>query len=312
MEGTALWNDPRGVQDAFPLAVRYAELRELPAASSTLREPRAGGDGFTYTERHLQCVWFDSRWRPPALTSLDGEPVLVLSPGRWNLEAGPDFLGAMLEVGSDRRRIGGDVEIHVHPTDWTQHGHAADPRYANLAAHVTFFGGSASLPGLPPSTIRIALREALRAAPAFSFDLVDVTAYPFSALPVSAPPCAGALAGWSREAREALLVSAAHERMRQKALRMAARVAEAGAAQTFYEEVMTALGYKHNRAAFLTLARRVPADGLASEAQGDPARAYAALAGVAGLLPADAPRGCDDETRTFVRSLWDAWWRLPS
>jgi hypothetical protein len=236
----------------------------------------------------------------------------VLSPGRWNLEAGPDFLGATLEVGRDRRRIAGDVEVHVHPSDWLQHGHGSDARYGAVVAHVTYFGGNAPLPGLPPGSVRVALREALRAAPSFSFDLIDVTAYPFAALPAHGTPCARRLAALSRESREALLVSAAHERWKQKAARMAGRIAEVGPGQTLYEEVLTALGYKHNRAAFLTLARRAPVASLAQEAGGDPFRACAALLGAAGLLPPDLPRDADAQTREGVRAMWDVWWRLPS
>jgi hypothetical protein len=281
------------------------------ASPAAFREAPASAGGFGYTERHLQCVWFDARWRPP-LTTIEGEPVAVLSPGRWNLEAGPDFLDAVLEIGRDRRRTAGDVEIHVHPGDWRQHGHAADARYASLAAHVTYFAPNGPLPGIPPHVVRIALGEALRAQPSFSFDLVDLTAYPYSTLPAELPPCALRLAAWPRAERERLLVCAAHERLRLKAARIARRMAEAGPAQTFYEETLIALGYKHNRAGFLTLARRVPAAELAAASGGDALRAYAMLLGVAGLLPGDLPGETDGETRAFVRAVWDAWWRMPS
>jgi hypothetical protein len=34
------------------------------------------------------------------------------------MEPGPDFLGAVLRIGPERRRIRGDVEIHLRPSDW--------------------------------------------------------------------------------------------------------------------------------------------------------------------------------------------------
>ena len=71
---------------------------------------------------------------------------------------------------------------------------------------------------------------------------------------------------------------------------------------------MAALGFKHNKATFRRLATAVPGDVLAREGREDPARAYALLLGVAGLLPAPDTGG-DEETRLFVRALWDRWWK---
>ena len=61
------------------------------------------------TERHVQAVWYDRDLRPDRLVSRRGERVAVVHPGTWNLEAGPDFLGAVLEVGEPPRRVVGDV-----------------------------------------------------------------------------------------------------------------------------------------------------------------------------------------------------------
>ena len=73
---------------------------------------------FPYRERHLQCLWTDPRLRPTGLKTSEGEPVAVEHPGDWNLEAGPDFLNAVLLVGKEKRRISGDLEIHIHPSGW--------------------------------------------------------------------------------------------------------------------------------------------------------------------------------------------------
>ena len=68
---------------------------------------------FPYRERHIQCLWADPRLRPAKLTTSEGEPVRVEHPGDWNLEAGPDFRNAVLLVGKEKRRISGDLEIHI-------------------------------------------------------------------------------------------------------------------------------------------------------------------------------------------------------
>jgi hypothetical protein len=259
----------------------------------------------TFSERHLRCVWFDAELRPPHLVTARGEAIEVESPGVWNLEAGPDFLGAVLLVGPERRRVTGDVEIHIHPADWQAHGHSADPRYARVRFHVTFFPGTASL---PPDIAHLALRDALAAQPRFAFESIDLTAYPYGRRSPT-PPCGAALQSWTPDEREAWLAAAGEARLRQRAERIAHASAERGPDQVVYEEVMAALGYKHNQAAFRRLAEAMPLATLRAEANGDTDTAYALLAGVAGLLPSQLATRMDEESRSFVRGLWDAWWR---
>jgi len=73
------------------------------------------------TERHVQAIWYDAALRPSNLVTRRGSAVTVVSPGEWNLEAGPDFKNAVLEIGKDRRRVIGDVEVHLCPADWDVH-----------------------------------------------------------------------------------------------------------------------------------------------------------------------------------------------
>jgi len=291
--------------NGFP---RSASYRHLTAPAGKVRE-RGQDDVFPYSERHLQCVWFDAAYRPTALRSAQGEDVVVESPGRWNLEAGPDFLDAALIVGPARRRVGGDVEIHVRAADWLDHGHADDALYANVVAHVTYFAGSLPAHALPASAVQIALKDSLNADPSFSFETLDVTAYPHAARPAEPPPCARVLTAWPAERKTGLLAAAGEERLRRKALRLAAAMRERGPDQLLYEEIMAALGYKHNRAPFRQLARRLPLTALGEEAGGDPLAAYALLLGVAGLIPAQFSGRWDAETRAFVRTVWDRWWK---
>lgn len=76
--------------DLFPESADYRGL--LPESRSTVREADPSLDPFS--ERHLHCVWFDDRLRPSPLRTARGEELRILSPGRWNLESGPDFLDA--------------------------------------------------------------------------------------------------------------------------------------------------------------------------------------------------------------------------
>ncbi len=278
------------------------------AHACLVREPRPSGRVFPYSERHVQAVWFDQRWRPGGLMTTGGERVEVVYPGRWNMEAGPDFLDAVLVLGSGMRRVEGDVEVHVFPAGWRQHGHRHDPKYRRVVAHVTYFEGVLEAGELPPGAVQIPLRSLLQAQPGFAFEHLDVTEYPYAGRS-DQPPCREVLRGWSPDAKAQLLVSAGHARMRLKAERLATAVAERGLDQVWYESVMGAMGYQHNKRAAQALAELAPLDHWRACAGGDVVHGYAILAGLSGLLPTEMDAAWDVETRDFVRLLWDVWWR---
>jgi len=103
-----------------------------------------------------------------------------------------------------------------------------------------------------------------------------------------------------------ILRAAGHYRLREKANRILARLTQSGdRQQVFYEEIMTALGYKNNQAPFRTLARLVPAVAL-QEASRENAFAY--LLGTARLLP-QPDTAPDTDGKHVIRTLWDTWWK---
>lgn len=285
----------------------YAAL--LPAALREVREPSERYQaGYHWTERHLQCVWFDDRLRPANLVTRDGETIRVESPGRWNLEAGPDFLDAALRVGREERRITGDVEVHVRPVDWDRHRHDREGLYRGVVLHVTYFSSPPLVSPSGDGLLHLALTDSLAARPAFSFDDVDVAAYPHAILPQTPRPCGLALCD-RRDRWESLLASAGRHRMQLKTQRLRERLARVqDRDQLLYEETLAALGYKHHAAAFRRLAQHLPLR------IWDPAapveRACARLLGAAGLLP-DPASAEDAESRSFARALWDQWWADP-
>jgi len=288
--------------DPFTLADVYAGW--LAAAPSVREAPSAYRAGFHWSERHLQCLWFDEHYRPASFSLPGGETATVLDPGAWNLEAGPDFLNATLLLQPGARQLRGDVEVHVHPADWDAHNHCADPAYARVVAHVTWFSGPASRT-LPAAVCSLALAEPVLSRPGLSLDDIDLKAYPHAVLPATPRPCEALLKRSPDRARE-MLAAAGHYRLRAKASRLRVRLEQTGdRAQIFYEEVMAALGYKHNQTSFRLLARLLPAATLAGASR---ETALARLLGSARLLPQPnaAP---DEEGQRFIRTLWDLWWR---
>lgn len=282
------------MESSFPRSAAYR--RGL--ASGALCEAPAPFRTFPYRERHLQCLWADPRHRPAALKTSEGEPIEVEHPGDWNLEAGPDFLNAVLRVGKERRRISGDLEIHVHAQAWRQHGHADDPRYASVRFHIVYFPGM-EIPGL----LQIPLQEPLAANPRFSFENIDTAAYPYS-IPAGDFP----LRGMDPAQKTEWLESAGEERLRLKAERLVLAMQNKEPVQVLWEELMAALGYKQNKLPFRQLASTLTAARLQALARA-PEEAYALLLGLAGLLPANPDPTWSRETRDFIRSLWDGWWK---
>lgn len=207
------------------------------------------------TERHVQAIWYDAGLRPDVLRATGGAEVRVTEPGTWNLEAGPDFRDAVLEVG--RTRLRGDVEIHLHPGDWTAHGHASDGAYARVIAHVTWYPGPPP-EDLPSRCVSLCLGDFLRTRSDFSPDEIDLSAYPYARLPATARPCEDVF-GRDPDLLVTVLRAAGMRRLEGKARRLKALFVRNGdRAQTFYEEMMAAFGYKHNVAPFRALAARIP------------------------------------------------------
>ena len=209
------------------------------------------------TERHVQAIWYDGALRPQPLRTIGGGEVVVVNPGLWNLEAGPDFRQAVLELGRDRRRVTGDVEVHLRPTDWTAHGHGGDPAYRGVVAHVTWHSGEPPA-SLPPHCVSISLGSILRLRSDFSPDEIDVSAYPYAKLPDTERPCEKYF-GRNPDLGLEVLREAGQCRLRIKANRFRTRIMRSGnPEQVFYEELFAAFGYAKNVVPFRALAERLP------------------------------------------------------
>ena len=209
------------------------------------------------SERQVQAVWYDAALRPQNLRTTGGEALHVLDPGAWNLEAGPDFKNAVLEIGAGRRRIVGDVEIHIDPVEWMEHGHSSDPRYSNVILHVTWFAGSPPS-GLPRGCMSLCIGEFAVCRDGFDLAKIDVGAYPFAFIPRDQRPCEKALCNRPDDSR-AVLFAAGRARIMRKACRIEAiLLGGVSPDQLFYEEVFASLGYKYNAFPFRDIAAEMP------------------------------------------------------
>lgn len=82
----------------------------------------------------LHYIWQQGLFLAYPQTTTDGRPVEVLSTGRHNHDAGPDFTDVHLRI--DEVDLYGQIEIHVASSDWHRHHHDTDPAYDHILLHV--------------------------------------------------------------------------------------------------------------------------------------------------------------------------------
>jgi len=129
----------------------YAQWRARCGVVPILRE-----DQESPPENLLQAIWQHQRLLREQLRTLDGELVRVLHPGFRSVEGGPDFRGAVVQIGEAPARTG-DVEVDIRSSGWRAHGHDRNPAFRNVVLHVIWESGLAAA-GAPP---RLMLRRAL-------------------------------------------------------------------------------------------------------------------------------------------------------
>ncbi len=81
-------------------------------------------------EEFLQYVWANSLFRESVCFSTGKKQIRILHVGTQNLDSGPDFFCARIEV--DGIVLVGNVEIHQRGSDWYHHRHHEDPAYDNV------------------------------------------------------------------------------------------------------------------------------------------------------------------------------------
>lgn len=85
------------------------------------------------SEEFLIYIWqfqlFDRN-----IQTTDGSYLQIIKPGERNFNSGPDFFNARIKI--DDTIWAGNVEIHIHSSDWYRHKHEIDPAYDNIILHV--------------------------------------------------------------------------------------------------------------------------------------------------------------------------------
>ncbi len=264
-------------------------------------------------ERLLQAIWRHQRLRRDRLRTADGQAVRILHPGFVSVEGGPDFRGAVIQIGGAAPQSG-DVEIDLQAAGWRAHGHDRNPAFQNVLLHVVW-----ERLGVPPAAGNEGRRPAEpQDRPPAALSLRDALDAPIAELALwleNDPPrvlpenlrgqCCAVLRELDETRQGRILDSAARVRFQAKAEQFRARARHAGWEQAFWEGLFRALGYKHNVWPMQNLAESRP------HWMCSPAPALllqARLLGLSGLLPGECPRAQGDSA-AYLRRLWDCWWR---
>lgn len=89
------------------------------------------------SEDILHFVWRHGLFDSDNLATTNNEPLSIVQKGFHNLHSGPDFMESKVKIGDTL--WAGQVEIHVHSSDWYLHQHETDPSYENVILHVVYF-----------------------------------------------------------------------------------------------------------------------------------------------------------------------------
>ena len=85
-------------------------------------------------EEFLHFIWKHKLFIKDALMTTEGEKLEIISTGTYNMHSGPDFFDARIKIGDTL--WAGNVEIHLHSSDWNKHGHQKDAAYRNTILHI--------------------------------------------------------------------------------------------------------------------------------------------------------------------------------
>lgn len=249
-------------------------------------------------EMEIQARWFGGEFGREFIGT-EGEKIEIVQFGHWNRGAGPDFTEAAVRMDGELK--GGAIEIDMDARNWESHGHGANPDFENVVLHVFTDG---------PSLNRFFTRtDAHRNIPQLQLPQYSWSQGPPDFLPEAFPGrCVSPLSAMNDGEVDSLLHSAAQYRMRNKARRLSVMADSTDPEQALFQGLAEALGFGPNKTAMAILAQRCPVRELQKL---DRVERDARLFGAAGFLRPDAIEMTEDpESHTYLRDLWDCWWKM--
>lgn len=85
-------------------------------------------------EEFLHYLWKYSLYDKDSLVDNENNKIIVLKPGEYNRDSGPDFFNARIIIAGTE--WAGNVEIHTRASHFNSHGHDHDHAFDNVILHV--------------------------------------------------------------------------------------------------------------------------------------------------------------------------------
>jgi hypothetical protein len=85
-------------------------------------------------ETLLHTAWKHKLYISGNFTTKEGMLLEIIDPGISNSDAGPDFFNAKIKLNG--QLWVGNIEIHIHSSDWYKHKHEKDKAYNSVILHV--------------------------------------------------------------------------------------------------------------------------------------------------------------------------------
>ena len=248
-------------------------------------------------ELELQSIWYNGLFGRE-FTTIHGDQVRIKQFGFWNRSAGPDFLHAAIEINGVVKS--GPLEIDTNSTDWEAHGHQSNPAFNDTILHVVFQNGphthftrTSEQREVPKVIIpRDIIEKALNHPP-----IARTTAHPGR--------CSQPLQFMEGERIDTLMKSAAKHRLQYKAGYLAHIRETHGSDQALWFALAQTLGYRPNKVSMTLIAQRLPVRYLVQHTD----ISTALLFGCAGFLHPDIHEKAPEDSRQWLRELWDTWWQ---
>lgn len=201
-------------------------------------------------EDFLHYCWRMRRLDLRDMQTTEGEPITLIYPGTLNTDAGPDFFNIKVQI---RDTLwAGNMEMHIHASDWYAHKHDQDLAYNNVVLHVVY---QEDKPIYRRNGERIPCLELKNRIP-----LGIAAAYQRLIAQEDWIPCASQFQVSSDITRRLWLDRLMIERLEMKCQRLTEDLGKNNGnwEALFYQKLLRHFGGKINNNAFETLARILP------------------------------------------------------
>lgn len=252
-------------------------IQQTESTASSTPRPR---------ELAMSAAWNAALTRE--VVTVDGRPAKIVYHGTWSHGWGPDFKGAMIDLG-DGKLITGDVEMHHRASDWIQHGHNLDANYNDVVLHVVSINDLPETRCINGKIVPVAILH----IPDEALFAIDRN-LPHRWEELGGTVCAAELSQGDPDLIRRAIHSLGDKRLRSKATSFEADSLEHGAEFVFLKALFGAFGYSANKAPMEHLGQLVLRYGIVSnpklaEQDGPSPWLAGVLLGMGGFLPLTPP-----------------------